>query len=193
MRHPGWLFSMHLFVGVIMESWARSLAISHQHNLWLYNWSGAAEFTLQLGFAWACTNSKPLRQLCVLLGLSYLVVFLRERHYLSDPDAYMDHSALAGAAFLALTYTCLLFIMAEDQERALLARPEFPLFFSGLLYNGGMLPLSGLLSTLNGRDPRLADRLLTINDVLFFASLAVFCLACWRFRTTGPTLWRTRT
>jgi hypothetical protein len=192
-RWPGVLLAVDLAIYAVVEIWAKSLALQHEHNLWLYNAYGPVEFVLKGSLAVACMRSLKLRSVALVLMVGYLAVHVYDRITFGGTEEFLMRSALASAALLALFYTSLLFSLAEDETTVIYHRPEFILFLGFILYNGGMVPLVGLLSLLNERDVALASRLFTINDVLYYTSHLAIIFASWRFRGSGHSLWRTKT
>jgi hypothetical protein len=192
-RWPGVLLTVDLALYAVVEIWAKSLALLHANNLWLYNAYGPMEFMLKGTMAVACMRSLNLRSVALVFMVGYLAVHLYDRITFGGTGEFLMRSALTSAALLALFYTALLFSLAEDETQVVYRRPEFILFLGFILYNGGMVPLVGLLSLLNERDVALASRLFTINDVLYYTSHLAIIFASWRFRVSGHSLWRTKT
>jgi len=193
LRWPGVLLTVDLSLYAAVEIWAKSLALQHANNLWLYNAYGPIEFVLKGTLAVACMRSHGLRIAALALMVGYLALHGYDRYTFGGTGEFLMRSSLASAALLALFYTSLLFSLAEDESRVVYHRPEFILFLGFIVYNGGMVPLVGLLSLLNERDVALASRLFTINDVLYYTSHLAIIFASWRFHVSGDPLWRTKT
>lgn len=192
-RWPGVLLAVDLALYAVVEIWAKSLALQHVNNLWLYNAYGPLELVLKGVLAVACMRSRSLRIAAMVLMVGYMALYGYDRTAFGGTGEFLVRPALASASLLALFYTSLLFSLAEDETQVVYQRPEFILFLGFIVYNGGMVPLVGLLSLLNERDVTLASRLFTINDVLYYISHFAIIIASWRFRSNGGSLWRTKT
>ena len=184
---------MDLALYALVEAWAKYLALRFEHNLWLYNCYTPVELLLKGSLAVAVVRERWPRAAMIALISGYVFLHSADRAANAGSGELLVRSTLASTLLLALFYTYLLFRLAEDETKVLYQRPEFVLFLGFTLYNGGMVPLVGLLTILNERDIALADRLYVINDILYLVSHLAIIFAAWRFRHSGSALWTTPT
>ena len=182
LRYPGWLLSLQLFVALVVEAWARSLAIHYESNLWLYNATSPVEFTTQLLFGVAMVRNRPVFYLAMGAMCLYGCIFVGEFMFRGNGETLFTRSALTSAFLLTVLFTYLLFKFAMREDVVLYKDPHFWLFLGIVAYYGGMIPMLGLLNALSAKDVELASRLYVINDVLYYLNLATLVLAGIMFR-----------